>query len=330
MSLIRKYLGRAALCLSLLIGTSAQHVSAQTGYPNRPITFVVAFPAGGSSDMTGRVIAAGLSKELGQSVVVDNRPGGATVIASESVARARKDGYTVLLGSTSSLTTAPHLYPNLPFKVSDFQPISMLAVSPWIVAVSTKLPVTNMKELVAYAKERPGQLNYHHLGPGTGAHLFAEMFLAESGIKATPIVYKGETPALNALLADEIQIMPVNISAGLLEQHRAGKIRIIGVADQVRSPAAPEIPTFAETGYPGIHAISWFGLVAPAGVPQEVVDRLSQATEKALRDPDVSSRLLAAGITPQSSTPDVLAKTIAEHSEVWGKLIKQLDIKLQF
>ena len=247
MNRMLKYMSRTVVSSLMILGVGAGALG-QSAYPNRPVTLVVAFPPGGSSDMTARIVAAGLGKELGQTVVVDNRPGGATVIASESVATAPKDGYTLLFASTSSLTTAPHLYPKLPFKVSDFQPISMLAVSPWIVAVSTKLPVTNMQELVAYAKERPGQLNYHHLGPGTGAHLFSEMFLAGSGIKANPIVYKGETPALNALIADEIQIMPVNISAGLLEQHRSGKIRIIGVADNVRSPAAPDIPTFAEAG----------------------------------------------------------------------------------
>ncbi|MBP0447701.1 tripartite tricarboxylate transporter substrate binding protein [Roseomonas sp. SSH11] len=318
---------RLALCAPLLsIATGAK---AQPAYPSRAITLVVSFPAGGSSDVTARIVADGMARELGQPVVVENRPGGATVIGANAVARAPKDGHTLLFASTSALTTNPHLYASLPYKVSDFQPVSLVAVAPWIIAVSPAIPVRTLRELVAYAKARPGQMNYHFFGPGTGSHLFAEMVLQATGMQAEAVAYRGEAPALTALANGEIQFMPANISATLLEQHRAGRIRILAVADPARSPVAPDVPTFAEEGYPQVVADSWFGIAAPAGTPRPIVDRLHGALRAALASPELRARVEASGFTPRSSTPDELTALIAEQSRLWGDVIRRLGVRLE-
>jgi tripartite-type tricarboxylate transporter receptor subunit TctC len=319
---------RAALGALLAPLAAPAVLRAQPAFPNRPITLVVSFPAGGSSDVTARIVADGMSRTLGQPVVVENRPGGATVIGANAVLQAAKDGYTLLFASTSALTTNPHLYRNLPYKTADFAPVSMVAVAPWIIAGTPTIPATTFQELVAYAKARPGQINYHHYGPGTGAHLFAEMVLNATGIQAEAIVYKGEAPAVTALSIGEIEFMPANISGALLEQHRAGRIRILAVADAARSPAAPDVPTFAEAGYPQIVANSWFGIAAPAGTPEPALTRLQQGVAAAMALPDVRSRIETTGFIPQSSTTEEMAQTIRDHSRLWGDVIQRLGIKL--
>jgi tripartite-type tricarboxylate transporter receptor subunit TctC len=315
------------LALTALLAPFA--VWAQPAFPTRSITLVVSFPAGGSSDATARILAEGMSRALGQPVVVENRPGGATVIGAMAVAQAPKDGYTLLFVSTSALTTNPHLYPNLPYRVSNFAPVSMVAVAPWILAISPTVPARNLREFIDYARQRPGQLNYHSYGPGTGAHLFAAMVLAATGIELEGIVYRGEAPALTALTAGEIQMMPANISGTLIEQHRAGRIRIVAIADTVRSPVAGDVPTFAEQGFPGVEANSWFGIAAPAGTPAPVVERLQHAVAAALAMPEVRARIEAIGFTAQSSTPEALAQIIEEHSRLWGGVIQRLGVRLQ-
>lgn len=315
----------ALLSLAAPFGAAAQ----APAFPTRPVTLVVSFPAGGSSDVTARILADGMSRDLGQPVVVENRPGGATVVGTMAVVQAPKDGYTLLFASTSALTTNPHLYQNLPYKVSDFQPVSLVAVAPWIIAISPTMPARNLREFVEYARQRPGQLNYHTYGPGTGADLFASMVLAETGIRAEPIVYRGEAPALTALSTGEIQFMPASISGALIEQHRAGRIRIVAVADAARSPAAPDLPTFAEQGFTGLEANSWFGIAAPAGTPAPVVARLQRAVAAAIAMPDVRNRIDATGFTARSSSTEELARIIEEHSRLWGGVISRLGIRLQ-
>lgn len=255
--------------------------------------------------------------------------GGATIIASEYVAGAPADGYMILSASSSSLTIAPQVYKNLKFAVSDFQPIAGMGVTPYVIAVSTALPVTTVKEFIAYAKERPDELNYYQLSPGTMPHLFSEVFFESTGIKATPISYKGETPALNALLANEIQFMPVTLSAGLLEQHNAGKIRIVGVADTERSPAIPDVPTFEEAGLAGVIATAWFGILGPKGLSDDVVEALEQAMGGALKDEQLRARLLATGTTPRASTAQELESIMSEQYALWGSIIQRLGITLE-
>lgn len=318
------------LAMAALLAPLASAALAQApAFPTRPITLVVSFPAGGSSDVTARILAEGMARDLGQPVVVENRPGGATVIGAMAVAQAAKDGYTLLFASTSALTTNPHLYQNLPYKVSDFQPVSMVAVAPWIIAVSPTVPARTLREFVDYARQRPGQLNYHSYGPRTGAHLFAAMVLAATGIEAEAIVYRGEAPALTALSTGEIQLMPANISGALIEQHKAGRIRIVAIADAARSPVAPDVPTFAEQGFPGVEANSWFGIAAPSGTPVPVVARLQRAVAAALAMPDIRARIEGIGFTAQASSPEALGQIIDEHSRLWGGVIQRLGIRLQ-
>jgi tripartite-type tricarboxylate transporter receptor subunit TctC len=318
--------GLAGVGLSLTLRGSAL---AQGAFPTRPITLIVSFPAGGSSDVTARILADGMSRDLGQPVVVENRPGGATVIGAMAVVNAPKDGYTLLFASTSALTTNPHLYTNLPYQVSDLAPIALAAEAPWIIASSPTIAVRTMRELADYAKTWPGQLNYHFFGPGTASHLFAEMVLRATGMTAEAVAYRGEAPALTALNAGEIQFMPANISGALVEQHRAGRIRILAVADRGRSPVAPDVPTFAEAGFPEVVANSWFGLAAPAGTPTPVFARLQRAVAAAIALPDVRSRIEATGFTAKASTSEEMAATITEQSRAWGEVINQLGIRLQ-
>lgn len=304
-------------------------VSAQENYPNKPVTLVVAYPPGGTADLMGRLVGKGLSKELGQTILIENKPGGATVVASEYVAQAPADGYTLLSASSSALTIAPLVYKDLPFEVADFQPIAGMATAPFVLAISTDLPVKTAKEFVAYAKERPGKLNYYQLSFGSMQHLFTEMLLESMGIKAVPVSFQGEAPAFTSLLANEIQFMPATPSAALLELYQAGKIRIIAVADEERSPTLPEVPTFREAGLNDLVASAWFGILGPKGLPDIVVRKVERAMENALKDEELRARLEATGTVPRASTAAQLAQILEAQAALWGPVVKRLGISLE-
>lgn len=320
---------RCACCtliaLTLLPGTGT--AIAQTNYPDRPIRLIVPYPPGGPTDLIGRVTAELLAKRLGQQVIVDNRGGAATVIGTEIAAHAPADGYTLLLATITTLAVTPALQKKLPYDPErDFMPISMLAVQPYLLAVTNSLPASTVKQLVAYAKANPGKLSFGSAGIGAGAHLAAEMLKYMANIDVVHIPYKGTAPAMTDLIGGQVSYMFGGISA-VYPQAQAGKLRVLAVSSDKRSPALPDIPTVAEGGIAGYGTNSWNSLVAPRGTPHAIVTRLNTETVAALGQPDVRDRLRVQGIDPDPGTPAQLAAHIKSERARFDKLIKAIGLQ---
>jgi tripartite-type tricarboxylate transporter receptor subunit TctC len=296
-------------------------------YPNHPIRLVAPFPAGGPVDVMARLIADKLSQSIG-TMIVDNRPGAGGTIGSRLAAAAEPDGYTLLLGSSTSLTAAPALYRNLAYDpVKSFTPVAMISSVPFALVVSPKLPVHNLAELVAYARQHPGKLNY---GAPTGAlpHLTAEMFKSAAAIDIVHVPYKGAATAITDLLGGQTDLAfePTSV---LLAHIRDGTLRALAVTGATRSPELPDVPTVSESGYPGFASVSWSGIVAPAGTPPAIVARLNAAVNAAIAQPDTQSRLAGLGAAPMTGTPADFAALIATETPKWAAVVKKADIKLE-
>ncbi|MBM3528821.1 MAG: tripartite tricarboxylate transporter substrate binding protein [Alphaproteobacteria bacterium] len=295
-----------------------------SAYPTKPITLIVPFPPGGSTDIVGRIIAEGLSKELGQSVVVDNRGGAGGTVGTTAVAKAAPDGYTLGIGSTSSHAVGPATLPKVAYNaVKDFAPISLVGETPYVLAVSPKVTAKTVAELIALAKSKPGQLNYGSAGAGSTTHLAGAMFAAAAGLKMEHIAYKGNGPATKALMSGEVELLMGSMPA-VLSQIKGGTIRALAVGTVKRSPALPDVPTMREAGVAGYEASLWLGLVAPAGVPQAVVTRLNQAVHKVVSDPEVAKRLQATGTEPRINTPAEFAKQVQDDLAKYTKIAKDI------
>jgi len=310
-----------ALAVALFAGAAA----AQT-YPSRQVRFIVGFSAGGGTDVVARMIADHLTRALGQQVFVDNRPGAASNIAGELVATSPPDGYTIFMGtiSTSSNRT---LYRKIKYDaLKDFAPVTQVLSTPFLLAVHPSLPPNSLKDFIAFAKARPGELNYASAGSGSGAHLFSEMFRMMTGVDIVHIPYKGAAPATTALLAGETMFKFDNIVT-TLKLARSGKLRALAVTTTTRSSAAPDIPTMDEAGVPGYDANAWFGVFAPAGTPPAVISRLHAEITKILKEPRVRDTLLALGAEPVGSTPKEFGAFFRNEVEKWGKVIR--DAKMQ-
>ena len=308
----------AALSLGLGPAPSGH---AQT-YPARPVTLVVAFTPAGPSDVLARVLGHKLEEPLKQPIVVVNRPGAGGNIGAEAVATAAPDGYTLLMGNNSILATNASLYKKLPYDPEkDFRPISLIGSQPNILVVNPKVPAKSMAELIALAKAKPGALNYASSGIGTAAHLAGALFRAQAGIDIVHVAYKGAAPALQDLIAGQMQMMFATAAsvAGFI---KAGTVRPLAVTSLHRSSFLPELPTVAEQGLPGFEATTWHGLVAPAGTPAAVIDALHEATVKALRDPAVVKSLTDLGVEIAPSTPDEFAKYITAEIPKWAAVVK--------
>lgn len=290
-------------------------------YPSKPVRFVVGFPPGGATDVVARLISQKLSDALGQPVVVDNRAGAASNIGAELVATSPKDGHTLLMG-TVSLSINPSLYSKLAYDaLRDFAAVTQVTSTPFMLAVHPSLPVSNVKQFVALAKSRPGELNYASAGSGSGAHLFTEMFRSMAGIRVVHVPYKGAAPAMTATLAGETIFMFDNIVT-TLPLARAGRLRALAVTTVTRSPAAPDIPTVAEAGVPGYDANAWFGVFAPTGTPPGVINRLHSEIVKIVKLPDVRDRFLSLGGEPVGSTPEQFAAFFRNEVAKWGKVVR--------
>ena len=295
-------------------------------YPNRPIRYIVPQAPGGSSDTLARAITQRVADSLGQTLVVDNRPGATGVIGAEVVARANPDGHTLLQAATSHATN-PAMHAKLPYdSVRDFAPISLLSQQPNIWIVNPALPVKNMKELIAYVKARPGQLNFGSSGTGGSQHLAGELLKSMAGLDMTHIPYKGSPPALIDLLAGRISIMSSTMPP-VLPHMRTGKVRALAVTSAKRSPALPDVPTVAESAVPGYEAIAWQGLLAPAGTPRPVIARIQAEFARVLKQPDVAARLTDQGYETVASTPEWFADYIKVEIAKWSKVIKAAGIK---
>jgi tripartite-type tricarboxylate transporter receptor subunit TctC len=307
--------GMGALWLSL----ACAH--AQT-YPTRPVTLVVAFTPAGPSDVLARVVGRKLEELLKQPFIIVNRPGAGGNIGAEAVANAPPDGYTLLMGNNSILATNASLYKKLPYDPEkDFKPISLVGNQANILVVNPKLPVHSMAELIALAKSKPGALNYASSGIGTAAHLAGALFKAQANIDIVHVVYKGAAPALQDVIAGQVQMMFAT-AASVVGFINAGVVRPLAVTTLQRSALLPDLATVAEQGLPGFEATTWHGLVAPAATPPAVIDALHDATVRALRDPAVAKLLTDLGVEISSSTPDEFAKYITAEIPKWTAVVK--------
>ncbi len=321
---------QAAIGIVLLGMTSFAHAqSASSIYPQKPLQFIVPYAPGGAGDIFARTVAQKLSTSLGQQVVVVNRPGANGIIGMEQVAKAPPDGYTVVMGNSAPMVLNPSLYPKLPYDpVKDFAPVTMGTLYPYILIVHPSVPARSVAQLVRLAKSRPGQLQYGSSGSGGANHLAGEMFKSAAGIDIIHVPFKGSAPALADTLAGQISMMFDTIVT-TLPQLKAGKVHALAMTGEKRAPQTPDVPTIAESGYAGYKVTSWQSILAPAGTPRPIVDRLYQESAKALKMPDVVERLATQGGNEIiASTPEEFAKVIREEIASYGKIIRAANIRL--
>lgn len=313
----------AALSLSPLLPDRA---GAQDAYPNRPVKIFVGLPAGSFIDLSARWVGDELRAALGSSFIVENRPGAATNIASGLVARAPNDGYTLLL-ATSSNTLNPSLFKKLPFDAEkDFQPVAMIASTPFLVLAHPSLPVNSLQDLVAHVKAKPGELNVGSLGTGTAMHLAIETFMHQAGTKAVTVFYKSSPDIITDLLGGRIQVAFAPIATSLAHA-TAGKLKALGVTSAKRSSLAPDVPAVAEAGLPGYEVVLWTGLFAPAGTPADIVERLSAATVKAVGSEGMQARIKKAGGEPQIMGSKEFSDYVRKDFVKWAEAVKAAGVK---
>jgi len=316
--------GRQTALIILLLASGA---CAAQAYPSKPIRFLVGFPPGGTNDILARALAPKLSEALGQPVVIENRGGASTAIATELAARSAPDGYTIVLNAPGHATN-PALMKLSFDPVRDFAFITLLAESQNLLVVHPSLPVDSVKSLIAISKQRPGEINYGSSGIGTTPHLSAELFQYMTGARWVHIPYKGSGIGLSALLSGEVSLYFANVPAAI-RHVQAGKLRPIALSGSKRTAAAPGIPTVAESGLPGFAVTSWFGVAAPAKTPRAVVDRLNSEIVRALNAPDLRERMQGMGADPVGNTPEQYTAFVQNEIAKWGKVIKAAGIKAE-
>jgi len=314
----------SALVLSTSLGMSA---FAQAKYPDKPIKILVGFAAGGPTDIIGRLIGSRLEKELGQPVIIENKPGGGSNIATAEAARAKPDGYTLFLGTVANASNMS-VYKKLNYDTErDFIPISQLVSSPSVLVVNNDLPVKTLAELIAYAKANPGKLSFASSGAGGSPHLAGEMLKQRAGIDALHVPYKGAAPALNDVMGGTVS-MGFKTASGVTGTIQAGRLRAIAIASGTRLPQLPNVPTLAELGFKDFEVSSWSGLFAPKGTPPEIINILGKATVDILKNPEVRKQLEAMGAIPVGSTPEEFKKYVHSEIKKWGVVAKSANIKL--
>ena len=309
-----------AMCM-----VAASGAALAQGYPTKPIRLVVPASPGGGIDISARTISPKLSELLGQQVLVENRTGWGTTTGTDSVARSAPDGYTLLM-SVSSLAIAPYVQKNLPFDpVKDFAPISLVVVVPNILVSHPSLPTKSVKDLIAFAKAHPGELNYATGGFGGNQHLGMELFLHANGLKMTTVLYKGIGSALIDVVAGHVPLMISNVMSAL-PHIKSGRLRAYGVTSLKRVSVAPDIPTLDEAGVPGYEVLQWFGILAPAGTPRDIIAKVHAATVRALHDPVIKQRFMNDGGEPVGGTPEEFAALIRNDLQKWAKVTKAAGI----
>ncbi|ANN79845.1 Bug family tripartite tricarboxylate transporter substrate binding protein [Bordetella flabilis] len=319
--LLRAVLAATALCC----GAAA---TAQ-GYPDRPIRMIVGFPPGGGVDITARLLAAGMTKVLGQSIVVENRSGAAGNIATEFVAKAAPDGYTILMGNTGSLAINPSLYPNAAYDtLRDFAPVALVSTAPLALVVHPSVPARTLKEFIDMARRDPGKLSFGTGGSGSIAHLTMELLMMQTGVSMLHVPYRGGTPAISDLVAGQLQMVVEGVPL-VSPLVLAGKLRALAVTSAHRSPVLPDVPTAVEAGYPDFVVTAWYGIVAPKGTPDTVVQKLNAAANQALADPDLRAKLAQQGSDPAGGTPGAFADHLARELARWGQAVKTSGAKVQ-
>lgn len=306
----------------------AASAAAQT-YPAKPVRLIIPFSAGGGADIFARLIGRKLQENMGQSFVPDNRAGASGIIGCELVARAAPDGYTLLMGTTGTHTTNPAVYAKLPYDpLKDFEPVSLVAESPFVLLVHPSLPAKTVKELIAFARTRPGELTYGSSGIGSSSHLGFELFNMMAGIKGVHVPYKGLPPAMSDTAAGQL-VMTWNSITASTEFIKAGRVRALGIGSKNRSALMPQIPTISEAGLPGYELGSWYGLFAPAGTPQSIVRRLHGEIVKAINDPALKQQFSALSAEAVGSTPEQFREVLKQDIVKWAKVARAANVKPQ-
>jgi tripartite-type tricarboxylate transporter receptor subunit TctC len=312
------------VCVALAAALSMLHVATAWGdtFPSHPAKIVVPFPPGGPLDAIGRAIAQRLTEAWGQSVIVENKPGAGGNIGADYVAKSPPDGYTVVMGALSTHAVNPSLYPKMPYDaLRDFAPITLVAVTPNVLVVNPSLPVKSVNELAAYAKANPGKLSFGSGSNGSAGHLAGELFKAETGTDIVHVPYKGGAPAMQALLAGDTQLMFDNL-ANSMPQVKAGKLKALAVTTGRRSSLVPDLPTMTEAGLAGFDISTWFGLLAPAGTPREIIMKWNEDVVRILKSPDMKERLATQGAEAAPDTPAEFAAFIARELERYQKIVR--------
>ena len=310
-------LSRSLVAVALVCAAPATLAQA---YPTKPIRLIVGFTPSGGVDINARLLGPKLTEYLGQQVIIENRPGAGTNIANEYVAKSAPDGYTLLV-NTAALAINLSLYKKVAYEARDFAPVSILSMSPNILVVHTSVPVKSVKEFIALAKSRPGQLNYSSSGSGTTQHLSGELFNLRTGVKMVHVPYRGTAPSLTALISGEVGLSFANIPA--ISAHvKAGRLRPLANLGPKRSDQLPEVPTMKEAGVPGVEVVVWYGVFAPAATPRDVVAKLADTIARAARAPDMKQRLEDLGAEPVGNTPEEFSKLFREEVTRWAEVVK--------
>jgi tripartite-type tricarboxylate transporter receptor subunit TctC len=316
-----------AVGLASLFALAASATAQAQSWPSKPLRIVVGFPPGASADVAARLVAAKMSESLGQSVLIENKPGAGSNIATESVVRAPADGYTLFLGTIANTINAS-LSKNLPFDFGrDLAPVASLASLPNLLVVTPSLGVSTVQELVAAAKRKPGEILYGSSGNGTGPHLSGELFNLMAGVKLTHVPYKGSPQAMTDLLGGRVQAMFAPASTAL-PHIKAGTLKVLAVSSAKRTGASPELPTIAESGLPGFETAVWFGLLAPAGTPRDIIERLNREANRALADPAVKTQFAAQGIDGMGGTAEQFAAYIKDETAKWARVVQASGAKI--
>ena len=316
----------ATLALGASLALAAPIAGAQA-WPSKPVKIVVTFPTGGAPDILARLFSE--KAQLGQPVIVDNKPGAGGNIGADIVAKSAPDGYTIVMGTVGTHSINGSVFAKMPYDmVKDFAPVSLIASTPNLLVVNNDLPVKTVQDLIAHAKANPDKLSFGSPGIGTSVHVSVELFKSMAGVKITHIPYKGRQFAIPDLIGGQIQLMFDNMPSAL-PMAREGKIRAVAQTGAKRSPAAPDVPTVAESGLPGFEATSWFALFAPAGTPKEIVDRIAAEAQRIYKLPEVAERLAKLGLDPILSTPEDLAKYQAAEIAKWAKVVQESGARVE-
>lgn len=328
MNSVRRYLTSAILATVACAGLPAAQAADAAAYPDRPVTLLIPYPPGGSADLLARPIAVELQKKLGQTVVIDYKPGAGGTIASAQLARAKPDGYTLLM-VLAAHAISPNIYSSLPYDTRrDFTPVSLVATLPLLAVAPTVAPFNNIKELVDYARKNPGKVSYASAGNGNTSHLAVELFKRATGTDMVHIPYKGSGPAVVAMLGNEVDLMFDSISTSL-PQVKAGKLKALAVSSATRAEVLPDVPTIKESGVADFVVDGWYGVIAPAGTPAAITERLSQSIAEVVKQPAVGAQLAEYGYKLVGSSPKDFSAHIDRELTLWEKVVRDAGVKMQ-
>ncbi len=315
------------IAMAALAATAGAQIAQADDFPSRPIHIVIAFPAGGPTDFVGRVVAEKMKDALGQSVIIDNKPGANGTLGGEFVAKSDPDGYTLFLTTAGAVTVSPHIMPDIHYDaLRDFAPVALVTTVTEVLVVTPTSGIKTVKDLVALAKEKPGTISFASTGVGSPPHLAQELLAASANVKFLHVPYRGAAPALTDLLGGQVQVLSADVPV-LIAQIKAGALTPIGAAADKRDAILPDVPTLAEQGYPNTDASNWYGLLAPAKTPAAVVARINAAVNAALNDPPTREKLVQSGATPVGGTPQSFGTFMKAEFDKWGRVVRDRGIK---